>query len=228
MGQAAIVCIAHRAPRRTQLAREPMRRFESGFTLVELLIVLTLVGLISVALVGGLRFGIRVWETGTERSVAFNDIVSAQLFLRRQLSQAIRVGDPGLGGDAPPTFSGTRDRLRFLAPSPSHAAVAGVYAHEIAYVAEEERNRLVLKSGIRPSSRQKVLGDLPFEERILLDDVASASFRYFGRRENDKERRWHQTWSEKQSLPELVSIMVTFPADDDRQWPELTIAPKIR
>ncbi len=60
----------------------------AGFTLIELLVALTLVGLISVALFGGLRFGARVWEEGALHSARLAEIETVQSLLRRQLAQA--------------------------------------------------------------------------------------------------------------------------------------------
>ena len=55
-----------------------LRHTTRGFTLVELLVVLALVSLISLALAGSLRFGGRVWERvqpGSERSgVGFGSV----------------------------------------------------------------------------------------------------------------------------------------------------------
>ena len=50
------------ALRQDQLEQERSKSSQFGFTLIELLIALTLFGLLSVALLGGLRFGTRVWK----------------------------------------------------------------------------------------------------------------------------------------------------------------------
>ncbi|MDH3594369.1 MAG: prepilin-type N-terminal cleavage/methylation domain-containing protein, partial [Rhodospirillales bacterium] len=72
----------------------PGRPRSGGFTLVELLVALTLLGLIFVALFGGLRFGTRTWETGNQRSEAFAEVEVMQSLLRRQLAQAVTLRTP--------------------------------------------------------------------------------------------------------------------------------------
>ena len=61
----------------------------SGFTLVELLVALTLFGVISVVIMGGLRFGTRVWETGNDRAEVLAEVDAVQGILRRYMAQAI-------------------------------------------------------------------------------------------------------------------------------------------
>ena len=70
-------------------------RSTAGFTLVELLVAMTLIGLISVALFGGLRFGARAWEAGNERAESFSQLEVVQSLLRRELNLA----DSLLGSD---------------------------------------------------------------------------------------------------------------------------------
>ena len=47
--------------------RHELRAAERGFTLLELLVAITLLGLLMAALFGGLRLGTRVWETADAR-----------------------------------------------------------------------------------------------------------------------------------------------------------------
>lgn len=93
----------------------PGRRSIGGFTLVELPVAMTLLGLIFVALFGGLRFGTRTWEVGNERSEAFAEVEVVQSLLRRQLAQAVMLRVPK-GHE--PVFLGEEDRLGFAAPGP--------------------------------------------------------------------------------------------------------------
>ena len=68
-----------------------MQRRTLGFTLVELLVAITLLGLIAVALSGALRFGARVWDVGTERGAQSSRVEAAQNFLRRRIAEANTV-----------------------------------------------------------------------------------------------------------------------------------------
>ena len=63
-------------------------RAGQGFTLLELLVAITLLGLLMAALLGGLRLGARVWETGEDRLDASARIQVVQDFLRQRLAEA--------------------------------------------------------------------------------------------------------------------------------------------
>ena len=63
--------------------------------------------------------------------------------------------------------------------------------------------------------------------RVLLDDVKSLEFAYFGRGRADAAARWRESWIDEIALPQLVRIRVTFAEGEARAWPEFTIAPRI-
>lgn len=64
-------------------------RREVGFTLLELLIAITILGLLATILFGGLRFGTRVWNTGDQALERFSEVQSAYEVMRRTLTRAV-------------------------------------------------------------------------------------------------------------------------------------------
>ena len=59
----------------------------TGFTLLELLIAMSLLGFILVLLFGGMRLGARSWDAGEKRAENATHLALLQGFLRRELSQ---------------------------------------------------------------------------------------------------------------------------------------------
>ncbi|MEE8085084.1 MAG: type II secretion system protein, partial [Alphaproteobacteria bacterium] len=49
---------------------------QAGFTLLELMVSLALVGLLTMVLTGGIRFGARVWEASQVQAEAANEVHS--------------------------------------------------------------------------------------------------------------------------------------------------------
>lgn len=194
-----------------------------GFTLVELLVAMTLLGLIFVALFGGLRFGTRTWEVGNERSEAFAEVEVMQSLLRRQLAQAVMLRVPK-GAEA--VFVGEEDRLGFAAPGPSQTGVGGLYLYEVFTEPSDENRRLVLRWQMHRPDLEFPLDGEESKRRVLLENVESLRFSYFGDPEKKKDVQWNEGWSDVDVLPKLVSIQVALPTGDGRYWPDLVVAPR--
>jgi general secretion pathway protein J len=196
----------------------------AGFTLIELLIALTLVGLLSVVLVGGLRFGTRVWETGHERSESFAEIEAVHGFLRRQLSQARMSDQSTRSPDLPADFLGSGDRVRFTGTLSAYVGTGGLYRFELAPIEHPDGTSLELVWQIYRPDRSEWFDDSS-TRRVLLEGIEAVRLRYFGTPEGDEESEWHEAWDSQTALPSLVRLELDFPSDDGRSWPELTVAP---
>jgi len=203
--------------------RRSGRRRSGGFTLVELLVAMTLLGLIFVALFGGLRFGTRTWETGNERSEAFAEVELMQSLLRRQLAQAVMLRVPK-GAEA--VFVGEGDRLGFAAPGPSQTGVGGLYLFEVFTEPSDENHRLVLRWQIHRPELEFPLDGEASKRRVLLENVEGLRFSYFGDTEKKNDVQWNDSWSGLDVLPKLVSIQVALPSGDGRYWPDLIVSPR--
>ena len=196
----------------------------AGFTLIELLIALTLVGLLSVLLLGGLRFGTRVWETGHERSQSFAEIEAVHGFLRRQFSQ-LRVSSEAIRSpDRPADFAGTADRVRFTATLSAYVGVGGLYRFELGPVTRDEDMVLELTWQIYRPDRGEWFEDDP-SRRVLIEGIEAVRLHYYGALEGDEDPEWHDVWDSQTTLPTLLRLELDFPSDDGRAWPELTVAP---
>lgn len=94
-----------------------------GFTLVELLVALVLIGLMAVVLSGGLRIGIQTWEKVTTRNEVSNQAFLVQNLLRRVLENAQPIHIRDLDGVIQTAFRGTETDLVFVAPHPRSRSV---------------------------------------------------------------------------------------------------------
>jgi general secretion pathway protein J len=201
-------------------------RRQAGFTLVELLVAMTLLAFLSLTLFGGLRFGARSWEVVVDSSAERDRIASTQTFLRDRLGQLTLPGPAGLRhSDADRRLDGGPERLEFIAPWLSALSLGGLYRFTL-WHEDTGNGRLMLRwqpAEADPDALED-LGDLA-GERVLLDGVAEFSLSYFGAADEDAEPEWLDQWESPGDPPRLVRVRLAF-ADARRVWPDFVVAPK--
>ncbi|HWA31581.1 MAG TPA: prepilin-type N-terminal cleavage/methylation domain-containing protein [Rhizomicrobium sp.] len=190
-----------------------MNARDEGFTLVELLVSMTVLALLLVLLFGGLRFGTRAWERSDTTANAVEDVRSVQGLLRTALERAcprrIAVAAPAV---PVVDFTGTPNAMSFLAPQPRAFGEASC-----------ARSNLSAKpgpGGVRLAF-SFVGADGHPHTRTLFDHLQDVAFAYRG------AGGWQDAWSGRAGLPTLVRIRLRFPDGDAHVWPELYVTPRI-
>jgi general secretion pathway protein J len=200
----------------------------AGFTLVELLVALTLFAILSVLLFGGFHFGVRAWEVGSERIDRLSRVEPVQNLLRRQLSQVSlpRLYPTEAERERRPTtaFIGTGEAMIFIAPLPAHEGLGGLYVFSLSV---RRGSELVLGWRLfRPDDFDPENFEAE-EESVLLGGISGAVLSYYGVTDPDRPPQWNKTWDGTLGPPELIRLRVTFPPDDLRRWPDLVVSPRI-
>jgi general secretion pathway protein J len=198
----------------------------AGFTLAELLVALVLLGLISVALVGGLRFGSRAWEAGLGKSAALEDVASAQAFLRRQISQTKLPLETDYDVEKGAMFLGHGDRMQWTSPWLSPVGAGGLYVFELDAPEENGTRSLRVRWTLRTSDWAGTFDDDTKDRRMLMANIQDLRIRYYGDPDLVEEPAWVPLWPDAFSLPRLIEIDVGLPEGDSRTWPPLVVAPQ--
>ncbi|MBV8978371.1 MAG: prepilin-type N-terminal cleavage/methylation domain-containing protein [Alphaproteobacteria bacterium] len=192
-------------------------RREGGYTLVEMLASLVIVGFAAAMLVSGLVTGRRVWEHADSANAFGETISGAQMLLREKIERAY----PATRYDKIPTYAdffGAENSVTFLAPPRDIHAPQALMRYTLGLAANGD---LVLSD----LSDVAIDPKAPGEPLVLLRNVQQLDIAYYGVIPPDKAPAWHDSWQYRAVLPLLMRIRVQFPADDPRGWPELLIRP---
>lgn len=182
------------------IARKTYDKADSGFTLLELLIVTTILGLILVTLTSGVRFAGQAWEVQERHSNRQGDLDAVQNVLRQLMASATN-------------FQGDASSLRFVSVLPRALARGGLYDIEL----RASANRLLF--AWKPHFKGPALKTPPTEIE-LIKGVTGFELTYFV-----PPGGWQHILDAGMRPPALVRVNVQL--GEGRAWPPLVVAPMI-
>ena len=108
-------------------------RRAAGFTLLELLVAMTVLGVLTALLATGLSFGTRIWEREQNQLERWAELQMVQDLVRRTLGDAWPLKSPTSAGTEAGSesiaFVGTDSSVEFVGPPPAQSLVGGVYQY---------------------------------------------------------------------------------------------------
>ena len=203
---------------------------QAGFTLLELLISITLLGLILVLLFGGLRLGVRSWDAVQQQVDNLNTVRSVENFLRNEMALTFpyRWRDDQ-GQRTALAFRGERGKVSFVAGLPSRIGVGGLYAISLEIEQNGKTKRLVWRQQPLNSQMQDFSSLAQVQEMVLagaeLSAVEDVWLTYFGRDGEGTVPQWVDRWETDARLPMLIRIQARFANGAD--WPDFVVAPML-
>ncbi len=199
-----------------------------GFTLVELLIAISLLALMSAVLFGSLNLAGRSWDAGEAKAEASANMRLASEYLRTQLSaqhpQRMRKRL-----EFPLLFAGERDEVRYAAALPGRVGLGGIWYYRVAVVpmADKDTQALVLERVIPDLDATAAPTFTDAERSVLVDDVKALKFSYYGLDPGSSPEMtptWRDRWDNAQQLPLLIRMEVA--PRKGEPWPAVVIAPR--
>lgn len=198
-----------------------MRR-DDGFTLIEILIALAILGLTAVIAIQALSFGSRLWRLETESSVQQEELARARALLTRLLANAYPQDPQAAPASRIAAIDSDGHALSLSAPPPDYARSGGLARWWI----------YLDRSGAAPAVR--VVWSLGLDRppssdarsEILIHDVSAWTVGFLTR-EAPGRGTWVDHWSLGDGLPRLARVDVRFAERDPRTWVPLDVEPRL-
>ena len=199
------------------------RHRQSGFTLLELLVALTVLGFLVVALNQGVRTGLEFWGVQNRQIARTAELDTTARVLRALLSGIpilpSATANPG-GPTVAPSFAGKADELTFVGDLPN--GLGGSQLADIKLTLHGQRLVLVWSP-----HRHELAGAKPAAtETALMSGVDRLQLAYWGPPSPGAPERWLAEW-DGPPLPKLIRVRLILVKGDNRPWPDLIAAPQL-
>ncbi|WP_296581074.1 type II secretion system protein J [Xanthobacter sp.] len=176
------------------------RRRSAGFSLIEILVAMTLTGLVLAAIAMVTAKWLPAWQRGLGR-VQQSELVALALD-RMAADLAAAAFLPVVRGGAKPLFDGSAERVVFVREVLAPGAARGLEIVELAPVPEGRGVAMVRRTA--PYATQAEGSLPPFGAPVrLLRPPTRVTFSYAGR-----DGAWHEAWRGEEELPRAVLMVV--------------------
>ncbi len=201
---------------------------QNGFTLLETLVGLTLLGVMLILIYSALNVGLRAWDSGEKRVSEASRQRVVQSFLRRDLGQIFPVRWRGIP-ESRIAFEGAKDNLKFVTMLTLGAAAReGGLQWGHLYVADDEtptgerrRTLFIKRSGFHLQAKD--WDGLDAAKPIaLIEGVKSFEIGYYGAENENADSQWTSEWTNPLRMPQLIKLTVQ--ADNGRDVPPMVVS----
>ncbi|MGH8041684.1 MAG: prepilin-type N-terminal cleavage/methylation domain-containing protein [Rudaea sp.] len=201
-------------------------RHDAGFTLLEVLLAVILLGLLIAGAYSGIRASANAMRAGEAAIDRTDRLRTAQEFLRRQLSHILPLQyarDDSTG--VVHVFDGNARTLRFVAPMPGYLSRGGPYVQTLELAPAGNGLQLqftdVMLNGY---DAQKSRNEPGADAVVLLDRIASGRFEYRTLDVDGNLTDWSSDWSDPEVTPLMIRIDLTMQPGVQVPWPTLDVA----
>jgi general secretion pathway protein J len=200
---------------------------QTGFTLLEVLVAMALLGFLSTMLLGGVQLATRIMDSSRRHSDAAAAVPAAYEFLRTQIAQTLPIARENLPpGHRAVDFEGSSESLRIVTLAPSHLppAAMGDTAYQSLLLqrdAPDNPNSVVIAWQPYWGGRRNVQ-QIAVRRSVLFEAITAMEISYFGTLDSGQPAAWHREWKNRPNLPTLVRIRLG--RDGKEPLPELIVA----
>jgi general secretion pathway protein J len=196
---------------------------QAGFTLVEMLVSLAVIGMAAVLLALGIgRMGLDL-QHSARADRELDQIATAQFALRHRIERAFSAKDRQTGNTV--DFGGEAKSLDFLSAAPDAQGADALHRYRLK-LAQDGTLTLYHITALTSALDPRQTATLGWQATALAQGVSDLSLAYFGPRRDGNGSSWQPDWSHRPTLPTLVRVRVDMARGSVRGWPDLVIHPR--
>ena len=192
------------------------RRGTAGFTLLEMLVAVSVLGLLSMSIARGLSLGSFAWTRATTHEHGAGRVRDGH----QTLQQLIAAAYPAFASSSPDdrriAFAGSPNELAFVTRLPQ---ALGTPAMVDARLFVSGQTLFLAWRLDLPDSEHG--GALPETTVALIPAISGIRFAYFS-----PDTGWQDVWANAPSLPRLIRLQMAGAGDHPIPWPDLCIEPR--
>jgi prepilin-type N-terminal cleavage/methylation domain-containing protein len=195
------------------------RSGEHGYTLLELLVAMTLFALLSLVLVAGMHIGVRIGDKSESANVNQTAIHAAQRLLARDLEHLYPAFLAPSATEGFVDFDGTATQMRFLTTAGEDS---GLLKRVTVWGAPQGK-----ELAMQYASVLELMPRARAVPKTILHHLASLSFSYFGADDRSHPPTWRNVWQRRRSAPLLIRVRAEFVGAGPARWPDLVVQPRV-
>ena len=205
--------------------KRPAKFKVKGFTLIEVLIGLTLLSIMAVLLFTSLKICADSWERGEEKMASVNEMAVVYHFFQEYLSVTKPVLIESDNGSKAVSFQGGIDSLQFVSKFPESVNKIGLQIFKAVLVKDGVLSNINVSVTPYYSGAVDEDEETSNDEVSLIKNVKEFKLSYFGSENELNDGVWVDEWINKTVLPQLIRINIVL--ESGNYWPEIIIPLRI-
>ena len=211
-----------------KLSAKQMRSLKTseGFTLIEVIVVFTLLAMIMAMIFSGIDSGRRTAEKGEKRITAINEIRVIQGIIRHQVSRSMGLGVEESDDGELLKFIGEENAITFVGQMPGYLGSGGPHIQKFELVNADGGKLLQYTHGLLSNydneDELSVFGEA--EPIILLENIRDGAFAFVELDEEGLPTEWLNEMENQVAMPLMVQLDLEMSREAREKWPLLQIA----
>jgi general secretion pathway protein J len=201
-----------------------IQKYQSGFSLMEIIVAMTLLSLIMAMVYGGIHTSRKMAQKGLKRIDATNEVRVVQELLRRQISRILPMAFKEEEGQFV-LFEGDANHIMYVSPMPGYLGKGGPHVQLVEIVNAKGGKILQFSHWLlNDSLEQDAFEDSEQEPVVLLENIRDAEFSFMKLNEEGEPGDWENDWEDVENTPLMVKLDIDMGEKALMPWPEMEVA----